>query len=356
MKAYKIIGVLTLCLCLCGCDLWLDGSYYSIEPNHSKQNLPNTDTEELSTYAQIRDSLLEMVGQGVEKRVLYTTGIDGEDLQEYVKIAADYVTKSDPVGSYAVENIDYDVGTNSAKSAVSVEITYAHGRSQILRIKQASGKEQTEEYIADALDKCEAGVVIHTEDYDNTDYVQFVKDYVDANPQKCMEMPQVTAAVYPERGNSRVIELSFQYQTSRDDLRSMQAQTQPIFASAKLYVSGDTDEREKYVQLYSFLMERFDYELETSITPAYSLLRHGVGDSKAFAVVYAAMCRDAGIECEVVSGTKGGKPYFWNGIPGEDEYVYLDLLSCVQTGGFRIYVAENMEGYVWDYSDYDLAQ
>ena len=44
-------------------------------------------------------------------------------------------------------------------------------------------------------------------------------------------------------------------------------------------------------------MERYDYRIETSITPAYSLLRHGVGDSRAFAVVYAAMCQQAGLEC-----------------------------------------------------------
>ena len=70
----------------------------------------------------------------------------------------------------------------------------------------------------------------------------------------------------------------------------------PVFESAVLYVSGDGAEKQKFSQLYAFLMERFDYKVETSITPAYSLLRHGVGDSRAFATVYAAMCRLAGLE------------------------------------------------------------
>ena len=114
-----------------------------------------------------------------------------------------------------------------------------------------------------------------------------------------MEIPQVTAAVYPDRGEERIIEITFTYQTSRQALRSMQNTVGPIFTSAELYVSDDSELEEKYSQLYSFLMQRFDeYKIQTSITPAYSLLRHGVGDCEAFTNVYTAMCRRAGLDCQ----------------------------------------------------------
>ena len=187
--------------------------------------------------------------------------------------------------------------------------------------------------------------------YEDTDFSQFVQDYASEHPETIMEVPQVTQAMYGT-GESRVVELIFSYQTSRDALRRMQAQVKPVFESAVLYVSGDGDEYQKFSQLYAFLMERFDYKQETSITPAYSLLRHGIGDSRAFAQVYAAMCRDAGLTCMSVTGTRNGEPWTWNIIRDGEEFYHVDLLRCSVDGKYRERTDEEMEGYVWDYSEY----
>jgi len=178
-----------------------------------------------------------------------------------------------------------------------------------------------------------------------------VQDYAMEYPQKVMEIPVVTSEVYGF-GKARVMEVTFSYQTSRDALRLMQSQVKPVFDSAVLYVSGEGAESQKFSQLYAFLMERFDYKVETSITPAYSLLRHGVGDSRAFATVYAAMCRAAGLECIVVTGTRSGEPWTWNIIRQEDFYWHVDLLACSDSGRFLKQLDADMEGYVWDYSAY----
>ena len=130
----------------------------------------------------------------------------------------------------------------------------------------------------------------------------------------------------------------------------MQTQVRKVFDSAVLYVSGDGEDREKYAQLYSFLMERYDYKIETSITPSYSLLRHGVGDCKTFAVVYAAMCRLSGLECLVVSGTRAGEAWYWNIVRDGQRYFHVDLLRSAQVGKFVELTDGQMEGYVWDYS------
>ena len=106
---------------------------------------------------------------------------------------------------------------------------------------------------------------------------------------------------------------------------------------------------EKYAQLSSFLTERFDYQYDTSITPSYSLLCHGVGDSRAFAVVYAAMCQRSGLDCQVVSGTRAGDAWFWNIICDDGIYYHVDL---IQNSGFRKLSDQEMAGYVWDYSAY----
>jgi len=149
-----------------------------------------------------------------------------------------------------------------------------------------------------------------------------------------------------------VIELSFTYQTSRETLRTMQAYVQPVFRAANLNVSAEEEELTKFNRMYAFLMERSDYRQETSITPSYSLLRHGVGDSKAFAVVYGAMCRDAGLDCQIVTGTRDGEPRTWNIVCVDGIYYYVDLLNSLNAGRLQLLIDDNMRGYVWDYSAY----
>ena len=168
-----------------------------------------------------------------------------------------------------------------------------------------------------------------------------------------MEIPQVSQSDYGT-GRDRVLELIFTYQTSRDALRRMQSQVQPVFDAASLYVSGEGKDYQKFSQLYAFLMERFDYKVEISITPAYSLLRHGVGDSRAFATVYAAMCRSAGLECMTVTGTRSGEPWTWNIILDDGCYYHVDLLRSNVNSQFQEYTDTQMENYVWDYSAYPV--
>ncbi len=80
-----------------------------------------------------------------------------------------------------------------------------------------------------------------------------------------------------------------------------------------------------------------------------------MGDSEAFAIVYAAMCRAAELDCYIVSGTRGGEPWFWNIIRADDLYYHVDLLQSKDAGAFQMLTDEQMQGYVWDYSAYPAA-
>ena len=193
---------------------------------------------------------------------------------------------------------------------------------------------------------------MRVEQFQNMDFTQFVEDFAADHPNYVMEHPKLTVSMYPQTGNDRVVEIRFTYQNSREDLRSMQSVVRPLFTSAELYVTWNEPEAERYAQLYSFLMERNEYKVETSITPSYSLLIHGVGDSKAFATVFSAMCRQSDMECMVVSGTCNGESLFWNIICIDGVYYHLDLLASNARGEFTPLLDADMGGYVWDYSAY----
>ena len=352
MKRKAAAMILVLAVLLSGCTGWLDGSYVSVKPHLEQTGWQEQEIVAVSNYQQICSALAEMIDSGAESGILSVEGMDGVKVRSNMDLAIAYTVKNHPICAYAVEEIAYELGTSGGVSAVAVEIAYSHGRSEIQRIKQVRGMDEAQELIGMILRQCDSSLVMQVEGFEEIDFSQLVRDYAEANPAYVMEVPQVTANVYPESGTVRVVELLLAYQTSAESLRSMQSYVQPVFSSASLYVSGEGEQRVKFSQLYSFLMERNSYKVETSITPAYSLLRHGVGDSRAFAVVYAAMCRRAGLDCQTVSGTRRGEPWFWNIICQDGVYYHVDLLQSHSAGTYRTMADEEMSGYVWDYSAY----
>lgn len=350
MKRTLLPLFFALSLLLGGCG-WLNGSFVSVTPHEAPKQVAHADTITAANYKDFLAALKQLVAAGTEVAAIHVEEYPEKALEVGVRRAVYNVMHNDPIGAYSVEDIQYEIGSSSGLPAVSIAVTYRHNSTELQRIRRAVSIPQVQIIVANALESYEAGIVLLVGQYEDTDFSQFVQDYAREHPETIMEIPQVTQALYGT-GESRVVELIFSYQTSRDSLRRMQAQVKPVFESAVLYVSGDGDDYQKFSQLYAFLMERFDYKLETSITPSYSLLRHGIGDSRAFAQVYAAMCRDAGLTCMTVTGTRDGEPWTWNIILDGEEYYHVDLLRCSERGKYRELMDEEMEGYVWDYSDY----
>lgn len=342
--------ILSIGFLLGGCG-WMNQSYVSMEPHREQRQTQQTDVIVASDYLELLGALESMIASGTEVAAIKVPEYPEDAIAYGMDRAIRHSKENDPIGSYAVADIAYELGSSSGVPAVSVSISYHHNRSEIQRIRKVPDTQAAERIVAEMLKGYEPGIVILVEEYEIRDFAQFVQDYAEENPQTVMEIPQVSQSSYGT-GRDRVLELIFTYQTSRDSLRRMQSQVQPVFDSASLYVSGEGEDSQKFSQLYSFLMERFEYKFETSITPAYSLLRHGVGDSRAFATVYAAMCRSAGLQCMTVTGTRSGEPWTWNIVMDNGSYYHVDLLRSNAGGQYQEYTDEQMGSYVWDYSDY----
>jgi hypothetical protein len=350
MKQKAILFLFSLSLLLSGCSVFQQ-SYVSVQPHKEQRQTLQTDVIMAANYLELLGALEDMIASGTEVAAIKVPEYPEGDLEYGMKQAVRHSMQNDPIGSYAVSDIVFELGSSSGVPAVSVSISYHHNRSEIQRIRKAPDIQAAERIVSEALKGYEPGIVILVDEYEIRDFSQFVQDYAEENPQTVMEIPQVSQSSYGT-GRDRVLELIFTYQTSRDSLRRMQGQVHPVFEAASLYVSGEGEDYQKFSQLYGFLMERFDYKFETSITPAYSLLRHGVGDSRAFATVYAAMCRSAGLECIVVTGTRSGEPWTWNIVKDDGCYYHVDLLRSNLSGQFRELTDGEMRTYVWDYSDY----
>jgi len=342
---------LAVCLLLSGCAGLFDGSYVSVTPHSGEGNMPVSRIVYAKNYTQLYQVLKDVVHSGATDILISASESYQPAPREDVRQAVETVWAEDPIAAYAVEEMIYEIITNQGQPAVVVAITYAHDRSEIQRIQEVTKPEDVSTILAAELSRYSTGVVLYAKNLSGLDYAQLVEDYGAMYPEVVMETPDVVVNLYPQEGQEQVAELKFTYQHSRDAIRQMQEKVALFFESASLYVSGVTNEREKAARLYALLMESFEnFTLETSITPAYSLLLYGVGDSKAFANVYSAMCRQAGLECVTVSGTRQGQARHWNLVKVDGAYYHLDLLACHREGAFRLHTDGQMTGYVWDYS------
>lgn len=354
MKTSGICFLLALCLLLSGCLAWPDGHYVSVKPHADAGLQQDQEMTDVKTYNQLLTAVQNLVESGKTNITISVENYSSVILETELQRAIRSVCNTNPIGAYAVESIHYEFGVTGGKSAISLTVEYNHNQGKIGKMQHVKTMDAAVSKITQAMDSCASELVIRISGYRETDYVQLIADYAAQNPNLIMEIPQITVNVYPETGSYRVLELLFTYQSSRDSLRSMQSYVQQIFASSTLYVSGEEDVASRYDMLATFLMERNDYKQEISLTPAYSLLRHGVGDIRAFAIVYEAMCKKAGMECMTVSGTRAGEQWYWNIICQDGVYYHLDLVQSHQQGGYLRMADADMNGYVWDYSAYPV--
>lgn len=341
--------VLCFCLFLSGCSLF-DGRYVHVTPHKDLSTQNRSQTYSASDYNSLCSVLHSLVTSCTVNAAIYVDAMPERSRQRLLEAAQYYILQTDSVGAFALEDISLELGYNRGHPAVAAELKYRKSDVEIRQIVDTPDMFGAKNEIASALKAYKPRLALNIADYSQTDFAQMVTDLARENIQNVMEQPYTTEEVYGS-GASRLVELVFTYENSRDTLRLMQSQVQPIFNSATLYVSGDSTELQKFSHLYAFLMERFDYTVETSITPSFSLLIHGVGDSRTFALVYTAMCRNAGLTCEAVTGTRMGEPWVWNRVSCDGKTGYIDLLGCVAGSGFHISSSEDMAGYVWDYTD-----
>ena len=348
--------LLVLSLVLAGCSDMMDGSYHHVTGNEKPEDQEEEEIVSVSRYDELHSTLVEMIREGKESGIISMTRYDQSRITSDTNDAVREVLLRDPIGAYAVEDIQFELGTNGGQPAIAVTVIYRYSRAQIQKIRRVTNVEQMMKAVAGAIDKCEAGIVLYVDQFADVDFDLWVSSYGAQNPDKVMELPNVAASVYPEEGRSRVVELKFHYQNGRDVLKAMQSHVAYLFSRAVEQLGEEMMPQERFASLYSVLRDpERELEQETSITPAYSLLVHGVGDSRTVAQVFEALCKKAELDCVTVTGTKAGAPWYWNIVCLDGVYHHVDVLAGPAEAP-QFLGDQDMSGYVWDYSAYPVCQ
>ncbi len=357
MKKFLILFSLTLLslLFLLRCSDYLIADSYTIVQEHAvSPAATETDAITVSNYDELRYAILDLVDTRQEIGTIQATGYDG-DAQTDAAAAVHDIWNNDPDGSYAIEFINADCTKVLNRTDVEVTITYRENIIPPDAIPYVRGQNGIRTAINNALSKQESTVLLRVSNYpDEVDCTALVAEYCAANPLTVIEQPQVTAALYPDEGSVRIVELSLGYVHDAETRGSMQAQVNAVAESAVGYVSHCTSDTERAELLTRYLLERFSYQLETTSTPAYSLLCEGVTDSRTMAQVFAELCEQTGLTCQVVSGYRNGEAHYWNILELNGSYSHADLYRQAEAGqtGLKLLADSDMSSYSWDREAY----
>ena len=362
MKKTAILLILSVLLSgLTACGSWVRDDYLSVTP-HSEQPYtePAPTQEELpptvSSRNELRGAVLSMIRDWTEHSIILVEDYDGDiagDLTQTVQ----YATKEDPVGAYAVDYADAELTGDAVSGSIAINIVFRRSAAEISSIVTVNGNEGACDRILEVLSNCSPALTLRIRNYRDTDFASYIRAYCLEHPEQMLALPELSAQVYPEEGETRILELHFLYPDTREEMRIMQGSVDTILSSASNYIRAGKTNTDRASLLCRFLTTRFSYTVceDEPVMPAYSLLCEGKAHSLSFASVFFAECRNADIDCRIISGTRNGTAHYWNMIRLDGQYYYVDLMRGIAREEYDLTLLTTQEleaeEYVWDHTE-----
>ena len=296
----------------------------------------------------MRSVMRGFVTDGTEHAKLRLERYEG-DVENDLKQVIRFLTTEDPVSAYAIDYIDCEHQRTEDGWTVNFNAVYRRSPKEIQAILSVRGNEAALRRMRDAVAQLQNAVTIQISGYVEEDFAESLLRYCRSRPDLAVEMPRISAATYPSKGNVRVVELHIVYEDDNRTLRAMRSEVDSVLDSAYSYIRYAPTDRAKLELLYSYLTSRFRYQRDEQNAGAYTLLCAGVGSSESFASVVSWLCQRTGLENWLVAGEKDGEPYYWNVVSVDGSCRHLDFQTDAETGGrLRLLTDEQMTGYTWD--------
>ena len=361
-KIIPLSALFLAILLLAGCSLPEDlfqlvsPDSYTVESKHpSSSQQERQDDFSALDYKELCGAIREIVSQhSTEAHVIVPADYTG-NISEDAKTAVYDVWKSDPLSAYAVDYISAECSQLLNYYEVSVNVNYRRSEKEIDSIVVTPFTYDVGREIRSALDGHLPGLTVHLTNYrPETDWQQMISQYCSDNPESIMEEPEMKLDVFPAEGSVRILEFTFSYSHSSEELNSMKSSVSGILNSAAGYVRYRSESSAKADLLYSYFRERFDYVAKKSDTPMYSFLCEGITDAKTVAQTFHILLNEVEIPCNLVSGYLNGEPYWWIILTIDGVSHHADPFRDMMDGNHDLTLLydEDMSGFSWDTGRY----
>ena len=361
MKLRLAALALALAALLSGCSAMLERSYVS-STAHVEYTPLAEDASILraESYRGLVDAILyfvnEHAAQGTVRLYNYASNAEAD-----VGAACQEVMEEDPLGAFAVEDIDYTCSRIVSYYEVTFSLRYSHTAEEVWAIRSVSGATAIQQQLRQAMEVFSSSLVLRASYFTgDTDSVRSMaaQAYFDT-PQAAFGMPEIQVALYPDSGTQRIVEISLLWPQSQRNL-ILRSRELTALASQLLQESPPAGE-DGYApaELTALLRQTAAPVDSAGAADPYSALSGQSANLLAHALALELLFQLAGFDVTLVNGMAGGGSASWLIVDAGEGYRHL-LLTDQETTLYTDLELTAM-GYVWDTDlcpdcvDYDAA-
>lgn len=341
---------------LCACSAFVPAEYTSVEPyteTQPEQESVGADVRLAANISELKQAIRSFVEDRITHGVIRVYSYTG-DVEDDLTTAVYQIAREDPYGAYVVDYITHSCSLIVSYYEIEIDIKFREGAVSSDALEYAISTSGAKKIIEQAIDRYETHMVLYLTYYSmELDAQALADEYCARNLERLMAVPEVQMTMYPESGQSRILDIRFTYPHDAATLREMANAVSESLDAASVYVRYRQSEREKAELLFTYLMERFTYAEGQSKTPIYALLCEGLVSNKSAADGWQLLCDKAGLNCVTVSGMREGNAYWWNILNLDGAYYHVDIFRDLLSGGtLNCRSDAEMTDYYWDASQY----
>lgn len=350
MKKRLLALTLALCLGLSGCTALLNREYSSSTPHVEYPVSEKSALLQAENYRGLVNAILYFITEHEESGVVHLTyAPDLQQVTDDLDAACREVRSEDPLGAYAVEDIQYAAEHFTSYYEVTVSITYARTVEEVAAIVPVAGSSAIRQPVSSAMsafaDKCVFRVSYFTGDASSLRQMVW-QTWLDT--PLALDRPTVRVSLYPGSGTSRIIEFALDWPQDTKALAEQSAALEQralqLLERANLSPEELTPEA-----LLTVLRRAAAYDPEGEST-AYAVLVEGRGNALGFAQALRLLCQLTDLEATVAEGRRDGQRQFWLIVNTPEGYRHLD--PTLTEPAYATDDAFTEAGYTWDAGRY----
>ena len=365
----KSILAIALCvLLLSGCASFLNGEKQSVT-KHPYVTAPPVSSSaadiHVQDYSELMDAVMGLVNLHEDSGTLKIISYDGDIESDVMRVCSE-ARNSTPLGAYVLSDVEGKVTKIVSYFEIKFSFTYRRTKEQADNIITAPSLRYFQSQLLYELSTFSENSAILTSfggDLTGPVVQQYIKDLYYENPLQILMLPITTVNFYPNTGDERIVELTFDLAGDAGTMTVRKANllsaVNNIADVIRSTVGGRSD-GETLLALCQRLMDCCVYErsavsdvsTQNFAATAYGALVNGSAIGEGYAMAYKALCDALDLECYVVLGTLDGKPHAWNIVQLGGYYYHVDVAMCDENGVDTAFLKSDEEmsaaSYEWD--------
>lgn len=355
-KIFAAVCLLACAFLFCACGSIFSADHYESYPFVEESGDRSDGDQEIRNYSALRAAILELIENHEEQGFFRFGSYSGSLIDDLAAVCVE-IKNEDPLGAYAVEDIDYDTSRIVSYYTSEISISYKKTAEEIEQIRSVSGLGEFGSFIREIMaGYAEKSVVrVYSSVIDEQYIIELVEDIYYDEPLLSVVRPTVRVKAYPNDGAERIYEISLDYGYDAQTLSEMGARlSERVEEFSTGLGDGDTLALAMGCARQLAELDEEDGRKYSFAGTAYGTLIEGSNDAEGLAMAYKALCDELDIYCRVVRGQRSGEnlsSHTWNIIGIGDDYYHVDISRFMEMI-FLLSDEEMWSEYYWNRDDY----